>query len=144
VALISTENVVHEITDDEQPPGRSLKDLQGAWVTSMNGHHLGTLVDFDFGEDCRITNVILADDRELPVNADEIHIGDDLLVPVAYADRVKESPQPTDRGFLRKIFGGESIESTKRTIRRATRPKASTDKSNEASRDARSMSRHSA
>lgn len=134
VVLISSENEVTKIGDGKRPPGRSLKDLQGTWVTTANGKHLGTLVDLDFNTDWNISDLSLADDRELPIELDALQIGDEIIVPAEYADRVRSNSEAKP-GFLRQLFGSESVDETKRTLKRAlsreatTRPKGRTGKS---------------
>lgn len=118
VVLISSEAAAQKISDEEKPPGKSLKELQGAWVTTMDGDHLGALVDLDFSDDWRISELSLANDGEVQVEANDIKIGDAIIVPVEYAERVRRARESSP-GFLRRAFGGESLEDTKQALKRA-------------------------
>ena len=121
VVLIASETSAEKITNGvPEPPGRSLKDLQGVWVTTMDGRQLGTLVDVEFTEDWWISELSLAEDKAISVDAREIKIGDQIIVPAEYADRVRATRE-TEPGFLRRVFGGESRDDTKRALRRALR-----------------------
>jgi sporulation protein YlmC with PRC-barrel domain len=49
----------------------NIEDLKGTWVTTLNGRHLGSLVDFDFSpENWDITHLILTGGRRLRVETD--------------------------------------------------------------------------
>lgn len=118
VAFVNTEEAVVS-TAEEPSPGRSLNDLQGVWVTTREGKHLGTVVDLDFDRTSwRIQLLQLANDRLLVVNPDDIRIGDEIVVPTEYEARVEVLPKEKS-GFLGRIFGKESIEDLSKTLRRA-------------------------
>lgn len=124
VILISSEAVAKKLTEDTPAPGRSLQELQGTWVTTLDGNHLGTLVDVEFlPKGWVITELILAEDQRLPVDRDEIKIGDEILVPVAYRELVKDMGDEKP-GFLRRAFGGEALEDIKKALRRALKRKS--------------------
>lgn len=113
VVLISGEKAARRIAGVTKAPGHNLKDLQGSWVTTMNGHHLGTVLDLHFKpETWAIAMIELADDRQLPVDASEIKIGDEILVPASYAERVQASERKG--GFMRRVFGGAPGEAKRR------------------------------
>lgn len=119
VLLVTSEEILRDVTDDEPAPGVSLKHLQGMWVTSTEGKHLGTLIDVDFAPgDWRIRELLLAEDRHLAVDPDQIKIGDEIIVPQEMAARIEESPEPR-RGLLSRIFGHEAIQDTKDAVARA-------------------------
>lgn len=94
----------------EDAPGVSLRELQGSWVTTLEGKHLGTLVDIDFSpSDWRVSELELAPDKRLPVEAEAVRFSDVILVPGAYEDRIK--PLPKERyGFLGRLFGRDRID----------------------------------
>jgi sporulation protein YlmC with PRC-barrel domain len=107
--------------------GRSLKELQGAWVTALDGNHVGTLVDVEFTTtDWAITELILADDKKLPIDRDEVQIGDEILVPIEYRERV-EDVGVEKRGFLHRVLGGEALDDMKQALRRALRRKTESE-----------------
>jgi sporulation protein YlmC with PRC-barrel domain len=127
VVTITSEEVATKCSEHAPAPGRSLKDLQGAWVTTMDGNHLGTLVDLEFeSTQWGITDLFLADDKRLPVRRDEIEIGDEILVPVGYRELVTDVDEGTP-GFLRRAFGREALEDVKRALGRALRRKQKTE-----------------
>jgi len=128
VVMISSEELASKQTEAARAPGRSLKDLQGVWVTSLDGRHVGALVDVEFDpDDWGITELILAEDKRLPVDRDEIEIGDEILVPIAYRERVEEVGEEKP-GFLRRAFGGEAIEDMKKALGRALKRTKSEEK----------------
>ena len=110
IVLIGSESDTTQITDASVPAGQCLKELQGSWVTTSEGKHLGALADVDFSQkDWAITRLILSEDRSLPVDANDIRIGDEIIVPAEYADRL-EVLHESDPGVLRRIFGTEPSE----------------------------------
>ncbi len=116
VVLISGEDAARRIAGITKAPGHSLKDLQGSWVTTMNGNHLGTVLDLHFNpEDWSIAMIELDDDKQLPVDASEIKIGDEVLVPASYATQLQQTTERRS-GFMSRLFGtsGESTRSEPR------------------------------
>ena len=108
---------IEEVAD----PGRSLKELQGEWVTTMDGRHLGTLVDVDFSPDSwQFSELTLAEGKHLPVNPAEIRIADEIIVPTAYLERVQDSAADRE-GLMSRAFGEERMKEMKESIRRALR-----------------------
>ena len=119
VLLLTSERAVREVTDVTPSPGRSLKELQGIWVTSMDGRHLGTLIDLDFSPgDWRIRELVLAEDKHLAVDPDELRIGDEILVPEQGAAQIQVSQEPKS-GLIARGFGPEAVEDTKGAVKRA-------------------------
>jgi sporulation protein YlmC with PRC-barrel domain len=131
VVMVSSEVGVKTVEEAGEPRGRSLKDLQGLWVTTHGGERLGTLVDVDVGgEDWSISEIRLADDKRLPVVAGEIVIGrDEILVPKEYAGRVTADHEKP--GFIGRLFGREAVEDAgsaiRRALKRAPRPRKDED-----------------
>lgn len=118
VILVVSERSAKPLDGAEPPPGKSLRELQGCWVTTLNGKHLGTLVDLDFSPgDWEVSELTLAEDKHLPVTAGEIKIADEILVPVSYADRVQKS-QKDRTGVLGRVLGTETVADVKKTIQR--------------------------
>lgn len=105
----------------EDAPGVSLKELQGQWVTTMDGKHLGTLVDIDFSpSDWKISELELSQDKRLGVDASAIKIGDEILVPAEYADHLKDMPQER-YGAMGRILGAERIDDLRKAMEKALR-----------------------
>ena len=120
VVLVSSEIAVKPIEDDITAPGKNLEELQGAWVTTTEGKHLGTLVDVDFRpRDWLISELDLSDGKSLEVDPTELRIGDEVIVPASYAKRVKEAPKQP--GVMSRIFGADTMEQLKGTLTRALR-----------------------
>lgn len=118
VVLISTEKAAKPAGDGNEIPGKSLKDLQGCWVTTFEGTHVGTLVDIDFSpRDWSFSEITLAEDKHLPIVPGEIKMGDEILVPPAYLDKVLDSSKEK-AGVLGRVLGKETVEDMKNTIKR--------------------------
>lgn len=125
VVLVSSESALRASGD---VPGRSLKDLQGSWVTTNGGKHVGTLIDLDFSpKSWEISELSLAEDRHLAVTAQEIKIGDEIIVPPEYVDRVEIS-EKTRTGILGRLMGEEMVEDVKNTVKRILRRSRSEEK----------------
>jgi sporulation protein YlmC with PRC-barrel domain len=118
VLLVSNVRAMTRVTGATEPPGRSLTDLRGTWVTTMDGVHLGTLADVEFAAgDWGVSELILADDRRLPVDRAEIRIADEILVPVEYAERL-EKRKESRPGLLARVFRREVVDDTREVVRR--------------------------
>jgi sporulation protein YlmC with PRC-barrel domain len=102
----------------EDAPGVSLKELQGCWVTTLEGRHLGTLVDIDFSaSDWRVSELELAEGKHLAVEAEALRFGDEILVPSEYLERVKEMPKER-YGALGRFFGRDRIDDLRRAMKK--------------------------
>jgi len=132
VILVSTMEARTKVEAKIKPPGMRLNELQGRWVTGMDGKHLGTLVDIDFSQtDWKITELTFADGRHLKVEADEIVIGDEILVPKEYASRLGPAPEGK-KGLIERAFGKEFFENTRNALKRTSRrDKAKNEKGKE-------------
>ncbi len=110
-------------------PGRNIKDLQGLWVTTLEGRHLGTLVDLDVSAgDWRIGELRLDGGKILPIAPEQLMIGpDEILVPAHCADMFSEVSPPKRQGLLTRLLGIRRVSETERVIRRATRKRAGAD-----------------
>ena len=102
------------------PPAgvRSLKDLQGLPVATLEGKGLGGLVDLDV-EPGRwaVTSLRLSDGTAIPTDGGKVVLGEDtVLVDPELASRGKKEGSP--QGFLSRMFGAEALEETARVIRR--------------------------
>lgn len=130
VVLITGKKAISKITEKTKPAGRDLKDLLGAWVTTMNGEHLGTLIDLDVNPDTwEITDLWLGDGGHLQIDAADLRIGkDELLVPVEYAKKVKREAANTRRGVFTRMLGSTTIDDLAASIRRALRPSEEAEK----------------
>lgn len=120
VVLVSSENSVKSISDELEPPGRDLEDLQGCWVTTMEGKHLGSLVDVDFKpNDWLISELTLSDGKSLEVDPNQVKIHDEILVPADYEQKVKAAPEQP--GVMSRIFGEDTMQRLKGSLQRALR-----------------------
>ncbi|MBK8010543.1 MAG: hypothetical protein IPK13_04290 [Deltaproteobacteria bacterium] len=118
IVLIDSESSAKEVGESTTLPGRSLKSLQGCWVTTDDGHHLGTLVDMDFsGHNWLISELELSDNKRLPVDPNELQIGDAIIVPRGYAELVTARPE-AQYGVMGRLLGGERIDDIRNTIQR--------------------------
>ncbi|MCB9655648.1 MAG: PRC-barrel domain-containing protein [Deltaproteobacteria bacterium] len=118
VVLIDSEDSAKAVDEETTVPGRSLKSLQGCWVTTDDGRHLGTLVDVDFSSaHWLISELELADNKRLPVDPNELRIGDEIIVPRAYAERVTARPE-AQYGVMGRLLGGDRIDDIRSTIQR--------------------------
>lgn len=105
----------------EHPGWRSLRDLQGLWVTSLDGVHLGVLLDLELEPDTgMLADFRLLDGRILPImKAEEVTIGnDEILVPASYAANVLGTAEQKV-GFMGRVLGRETIEGLALVLRRA-------------------------
>lgn len=112
----------------EGPLGRNLKAVQGLWVTTLDGKHLGALVDVDVSQgDWTISEFTLTGNKSLAVDAADITIGDDeILVPTIYAVKV-ETLTEDKPGFLGRVFGAESIGDVGKAVSRAMKRQRAED-----------------
>lgn len=121
VVLISKEEAAQPLSPQSIAGLRSIKELQGTWVTTVEGLHLGTLVDLDVDEtEWTVTELRLADGKMLPIaDVKQLTIGpDQVMVPADHADKVVRPTKDAQNGFLGRVFGSESIDEVKRTISR--------------------------
>lgn len=111
------------IDDIANAPGLSLKELQGRRVTTMEGRHLGTLMDIDFSSvTWRMTDFLLAEGKQLTIEADSLKIGDEILVPAGYEGRLQELPKER-YGAIGRLVSPERIDDFRSTIARIFRKK---------------------
>lgn len=106
--------------DFYEPNWLSLKDLQGNWITTMEGTHLGTLIDVDFStDDWVVSHLFLSGHKVMKIDPSEIVFGkDELVVPTHYADCIQKQKQP---GFLHRLFGEESFAQVSKAVSRSTK-----------------------
>jgi sporulation protein YlmC with PRC-barrel domain len=115
--LISNEEAARPVNDLTPPPGRSVKDMHGVWVTTMDGHHLGTVEDMSFSTDWMIAELTLAKHRVLGIDPERSTIADEILVPSDCADKIREeSPPEAGHGLTR-----DALRKTKHVLQRAWR-----------------------
>lgn len=121
VVFISSESAVVDMPEGG-PPGRDVKALQGAWVTTLQGAHLGRLVDLDVrSRDWAVAELRLTDGKLLPITAEQLTIGpDELIVPAHCGDMISDAP-PQKRGLLARVFGTERVSETEGLIGRVSR-----------------------
>ena len=112
----------------EEAPGLSLKELQGCRVITLEGKHLGTLVDIDFSpSDWRVSELELAEGKRVAVEAKELKIGDDILVPAEYEKRLKEMPKER-YGAMGRLLGPDRIDDLRRAMEKTLRRKQKAEK----------------
>lgn len=119
VVLVSSENAVVPVP--ETAPGTDLRLLRGLWVTTIEGRHLGTLVDVKIGPSTTtISGLELSRGNSLPVEPSEITIGDDeIIVPADYATRMKRiRKRGVNGGMLSRAFDSEATEELAHAISR--------------------------
>ncbi len=77
---------------------RSLHDLRGTRITSLNGKHLGRLQDIDIDTQTFDINFIsLGAGKWIPINSAEVTIGvDEILVPVDYELKIIKGESAKD------------------------------------------------
>jgi sporulation protein YlmC with PRC-barrel domain len=93
-----------------KPTGRSLKDLTGLEVTTMDGKILGSLEDVEVDQDWSITDLDLSGKKTLALDPDSDVFGRDaVLVRVGSADGLRENKGSARHGLLARLFAGESI-----------------------------------
>lgn len=97
-----------QITDTVKPVGKDVKAFLGNWITTDHGRHLGNFLDFEFDSSSRgITNIDFTTGAVLPVNLNELKIGDDeLIVPAAIESKMRK-PSLTI-SLLNRLFGPEA------------------------------------
>lgn len=107
----------------EDAPGVSLKELQGSRVTTLEGKHLGTLVDIDFSpSDWRVSELELSGRKRLPVAAEKLKIGDEILVPGGSEGQLKDVPRER-YGVMGRLLGPERIDDLRHVMGKAFRKK---------------------
>ncbi len=112
----------------EEAPGISLKELQGCRVITLQGKHLGTLVDIDFSaSDWQVSELELAEGKRVLVEAKDLKIGDDILVPVEYEKRLKEMPKER-YGAIGRLFGPDRIDDLRRAVEKTLKRKEKAEK----------------
>lgn len=125
VILVDSEESTRAITNGTQPAGRDVQDLIGHWATTMDGQHLGTIVDLELERATgALTGLWLSDHKRLPVSAAEVRIGpDEVLVPEHYAANIQTDVAPPVSSMslraLPRMLGGQTFEGITTSIRRA-------------------------
>jgi uncharacterized protein YrrD len=86
----------------------SLKDLQGHWVTTHNGRHLGQFEDAMFTTtNWKVTEVMMSEDKRLAIQLGDITFGtDEILVPAEYSSKVQSS-KVKKLSLLSRVFADE-------------------------------------
>ena len=122
VIFVQNKEAVKPISEMNKPTGNSLKDLQGSWVTTLGGDHVGILVDVEIHpKEWVISELLLSESRRLSIEPAEVTMGqDEVLVPGNYADKVKES-DASKRGFIARTFGQEIFDDLSNTIARTVK-----------------------
>jgi sporulation protein YlmC with PRC-barrel domain len=110
-----------------KPKGRSLKDMTGLEVTTLDGKLLGALEDVEVDEEWGITELNLSGRKSLDLDPDSDVFGEDAILVRSGADtRVREKRSGNNKGFLARMFVGDSIlESVDRMTRKDKQTKRS-------------------
>lgn len=130
VVFIKAEKSCEKVSDLGDLPGMSIKDLQGKWITTREGKHLGQFLDANFSHGTwGLSELILSDNRVLKVTPDDITLGEDeVMVPKSYADKIVKQPQRKS-GIMSLVFGEDTAEQVSKAVNRAEiKPKASSKK----------------
>jgi uncharacterized protein YrrD len=117
VVLISTEAGATPIAADTPPPGLSVSNLHGVRVTTMDGHHLGTVEDLAFATDWMLVEVALADNKALVIDPASLSIADEILVPADSAEKIRYLKHHA-KGRGREIARA-ALRDTKQALKRA-------------------------
>jgi len=103
------------------PVGRSLKDLMGMPVASLDGKMLGSLVDVEIDEKWRVVELSLSDFRQIEIDPRHAVFGQDTILLRKGADqRIRSAPRSSP-GFLARMFGSQAIEEAADAIARVER-----------------------
>lgn len=124
VVLISTEKAATPMKELPKKELRSLKDLQGTLVTTLEGKNLGPLVDLNVDAKAwRLQEIRFADGKVLPVaDPKEVTFGpDQILVPAEYESKVTRPKKDQEDGVIERLFGSEGFEEVRKSLRRAFR-----------------------
>lgn len=121
VITIQTEADAQEVTESSTVPGMDLKTMQGHWVTTSTGKHLGRLSDLDFEPTTwSITAICLADGSSLPVTPNDVTFGsDEVIVPAAIEANLKMSQEA--HGVLTRMLGHETGHKVAETVQKAVK-----------------------
>lgn len=122
VVFIKSEKSCKEVTDIDHLPGLSIKDLQGHWVTTQDGKHLGQFLDVNFSSgNWMISELLMSDDKTLQVDPSETIIGaDEILVPTSYLSKV-EHLKKRKSGILSRVFGEETADQVSQAVSRGAK-----------------------
>jgi sporulation protein YlmC with PRC-barrel domain len=120
VLFLSRKGASHPYSGSDHPNWRPLKDIQGLWVTTQDGTHLGVVLDVEIDPKAwTIAELSLADGHFLPVKPEEIVIGlDEVIVPSSYRAHLKGAKAEA-KGLLARVVGRETIEELGGVLRRA-------------------------
>lgn len=104
------------------PKWLSIKDLQGNWITTLEGDHLGSLIDVDFSpKNWVISHLYLSHHQVMEVIPSEVVFGkDEVVVPVHYSGDIVQQERP---GFLRRLFGDESFQQVSKAVAKSSKKK---------------------
>jgi sporulation protein YlmC with PRC-barrel domain len=121
VVTVQAETDAHDVTDSSPAPGVDLKSMQGHWVTTSTGKHLGRLADLDFEPTTwSITAICLDDGGSLPVTPNDVTFGsDEVIVPAAIAPNLKISQET--QGVLTRMLGHETGHKVVETVQKAVK-----------------------
>lgn len=105
VILLKSEASLTPLAESGVVKGKSLNEMRGMPVVTVDGEELGSLEDCEVrGENWSLSELYLNRNRRLPVDSNEIKMGpDQIIVPAGYTDRIIEKP-PGSPGFLSRVF----------------------------------------
>lgn len=111
VVIISSKTAVTPLPKELK--GTSLKALKGFRIITRDGAHIGELGDLKVIKDTgKISKIILAEDKMLEIEAEDITIGADvIMVPADYTPRVKQV-KDKKAGILARLVGSETVKET--------------------------------
>jgi len=117
VVIISSKTAVTPLPKELK--GTNLKALKGFRIITRDGAHIGELYDLKVIKDTgKISKIILAEDKMLEIEAEDITIGADvIMVPADYTPRVKQV-KDKKAGILSRLVGSETVKETvKKTVK---------------------------
>ena len=119
VVIISSKTAVTPLPKELK--GTSLKALKGFRIITRDGAHIGELGDLKVIKDTgKISKIILAEDKMLEIEAEDIMIGADvILVPADYTPRVKQV-KDKKAGILARLVVSETVKETVEKVGKTT------------------------
>ena len=112
-----------------KPKGRSLKDLTGLEVTTLEGKKLGVLEDVEVGEGWDITELNLSGKKSLQINSRSDVFGEDAILVRSDAEtRLNKNTGSENRGLLSRMFIGDSPGTEKSEGKRRAQTRSRTGK----------------
>jgi len=93
IIFVDSKDSLKKPKDTKSKSEISTKDLQGQWVTTLSGKHLGQFEDAIFlTSNWKVTELTMSENKRLTVDQGDITFGfDEILVPNEYISKVQHS-----------------------------------------------------